>query len=242
MSLFRLFWIPPGMDAAHGAYVRYPARELLAILALESVKNRTLIIGEDLGTVTSAIRRRLGRTGIFSYKVFYFEHTREGRFRSPEDYPRQAVAAVTTHDLPTLAGWWQARDAALKESLHLYPQPGQAQADRAARQQDRRRLVERLVQRDLLPSGFTAEPPPAPVCPTEIRLGVLEYLAQSRAALLEVRLEELFCVPEQQNLPGTTHEHPNWRRKMPLTLSEMRQAPDPPRLAARLNRYRSIPG
>ncbi|MBM4276020.1 MAG: 4-alpha-glucanotransferase [Deltaproteobacteria bacterium] len=238
MSLFRLFWIPTGLDAAHGAYVRYPSRELLAVLALESVRNRTLIIGEDLGTVAPYIRRDLGKAGIFSYKVFYFERAWENCFQPPEDYPEQAVAAVTTHDLPTLAGWWQARDVALKESLHLYPQPGQAQADLSARQEDRRRLVEALAQRGLLAAGFTPEPQPAPACPTEIRNGVLEYLAQSRAALLEVRLEELFCVPEQQNLPGTVAQHPNWRRKMPLTLSQMRQQPDPARLAARLNRHR----
>lgn len=238
MSLFRLFWIPPGMEPAHGAYVRYPARELLAILALESVRNRTLIIGEDLGTVAPYIRRDLGKAGIFSYKVFYFERTWENRFRRPEEYPRQAVAAVTTHDLPTLAGYWQARDVALKESLNLYPYPEQAQADLSAREEDRRRLVEALAQRGLLPAGFTLEPRLAPACPTEIRDGVLEHLAQSQATLLEVRLEELFCISEQQNLPGTVAQHPNWRRKMPLTLREMRQAPDPARLAARLNRYR----
>jgi len=238
MSLFRLFWIPPGLDAAHGAYVRYPARELLAVLALESVRRRTLIIGEDLGTVAPHNRRDLGRAGVFSYKVFYFERTGENRFRPPEEYPYPAVAAVTTHDLPPLAGWWQGRDVAWKESLHLYPQPEQALADRAAREEDRRRLVEALGERGLLPANFTPEPQPAPACPMEVRDGVLEYLAQSRAALLEVRLEELFCLPEQQNLPGTVAEHPNWRRKMPLSLGEMRRNPAPARLAARLNRYR----
>jgi 4-alpha-glucanotransferase len=238
MSLFRLFWIPPGLDAAHGAYVRYPARELLAVLALESLRRRTLIIGEDLGTVAPYIRRDLGRAGVFSYKVFYFERTWENRFRPPEDYPDKSVAAVTTHDLPTLTGWWLARDVALKESLHLYPQLGQAQADRAAREEDRRRLAAALASQGLLPTGFIPEPQPAPACPVEVRDGVLEYLAQSKAALLEVRLEELFCLPDQQNLPGTIAEHPNWRRKMPLTLDEMRRHFTPARLAARLNRYR----
>ena len=145
---------------------------------------------------------------------------------------------MCSSDLPTLTGWCLARDVALKESLHLYPQLGQAQADRAAREEDRRRLAAALASQGLLPTGFIPEPQPAPACPVEVRDGVLEYLAQSKAALLEVRLEELFCLPDQQNLPGTIAEHPNWRRKMPLTLDEMRRHFTPARLAARLNRYR----
>ncbi len=114
MGLFRLLWIPEGWRPARGAYVHYPARELLAILALESVRRRTLIIGEDLGTVPPRIRRELGRLGVFSYRVFYFERDAEGHFLAPEAYPARAMAAVTTHDLPTLTGFWQGRDLAFK--------------------------------------------------------------------------------------------------------------------------------
>ncbi|MCX5892913.1 MAG: 4-alpha-glucanotransferase, partial [Deltaproteobacteria bacterium] len=100
MGLFRLLWIPAGAEAAAGTYVHYPARELLAVLALESVRRRLLIIGEDLGTVSPRVRRDLGRVGVFSYRVFYFERDPAGHFLAPEHYPARAVAAVTTHDLP----------------------------------------------------------------------------------------------------------------------------------------------
>jgi len=236
MGLFRLFWIPDGQGPWEGAYVYYPARELLAILALESVRQKTLIIGEDLGTVSPRIRRELARTGIFSYRVFYFERGPQHSLRPPQDYPRQAVAAVTTHDLPTLAGYWQGKDIELKRRFHLYPEPQLAEADARNREDDRRRLVEGLSRQGLLPG----DSPPAPLqgpCPEAVRFGVLEYLAQSEAALLEIRLEEVFGLKNQQNLPGTTREHPNWRWKLP-GLEEMRQAPEAPRLAARLNKYR----
>jgi len=192
MGLFRLFWITRGAEASQGAYVRYPARELLAILALESARRRALIIGEDLGTVPPRIRRDLGKLGVFSYRVFYFERDGHHHFLPPQDYPPCAMAAVTTHDLPTLAGFWQGNDLA----------PGAA-------------------------------------CPPALREGVLTFLGQSRSALMEVRLEEVFGVAEQQNLPGTRQEHPNWRIKLPLTLEQMAQDPEPARIAARLNEARN---
>lgn len=269
MGLFRLFWIPQGRGAAEGAYVHYPSRELLAILTLESQRRRTLIIGEDLGTVAPRIRRELARRGILSYRVFYFERTGDQHFKAPEDYPRHAMAAVTTHDLPTLAGYWQGEDIRLKSTLGLYPQDHLAAADTATRAQDRERLLEALgleekevgggsqgpVAQAFQPMGTSAPapepPPPTPygdyeekapgeACPEEVRFGVLEYLARSKAALLEVRLEEIFGVPHQQNLPGTTTQYPNWRRKLPLTLKEMCRNPAAARLAARLRKYRVV--
>ena len=238
MGLFRLLWIPQGAEAARGAYVTYPARELLAILALESVRRRALIIGEDLGTVPPRIRRELGKSGVFSYRVFYFERDGNRHFLAPEAYPARAMATVTTHDLPTLTGFWQGHDLALKRTLNLYPEARLAEADAAAREQDRRLLLEDLGHRGVLPDGAACEPEAGDSCPLELREAILDYLAQSEAALMEVRLEEIFGVPEQQNLPGTRQEHPNWRVKLPLTLEQMEQSPEPARLAARLNKAR----
>jgi 4-alpha-glucanotransferase len=238
MGLFRLLWIPRGAAAARGAYVIYPARELLAILALESVRRRALIIGEDLGTVPPRIRRDLAKSGVFSYRVFYFERDGEHRFLPPEAYPPLAMAAVTTHDLPTLTGFWQGHDLALKRTRHLYPDARLAEADAAARDEDRRLMLSALQHRGLLPNGAGFGPEAGDSCPIELREAVLTYLAQSDAALLEVRLEEIFGVAEQQNLPGTKREHPNWRVKLPLTLDQMTGSPEPPRLAARLSQAR----
>ncbi len=237
MGLFRLLWIPAGAEPAAGAYVHYPARELLAVLALESVRRRLLIIGEDLGTVSPRVRRELGRSGVFSYRVFYFEREAEGRFLAPEHYPVQAMAAVTTHDLPTLTGFWEGRDLAFRRDAQLYAHPLQAEVDEAQREQDRLRLVEALQNRGLLASPGPPVAPGSP-CPPEVRAGVLEYLAQSPAALLEVRLEEVFGLAEQQNFPGTQSEHPNWRCRIPPTLEEMARNPEPVKLAERLNKYR----
>jgi 4-alpha-glucanotransferase len=239
MGLFRLLWIPQGAAASRGAYVRYPSRELLAILALESVRRRALIIGEDLGTVPPRIRRELGKSGVFSYRVFYFERDGKGHFLAPEAYPARAMATVTTHDLPTLTGFWQGHDLTLKRTLQLYPDAGLAEADADARQQDRRMLLEDLKHRGLLGEGAACPSEAGDSCPLELREATLGYLAQSEAALLEVRLEEVFGVPEQQNLPGTRQEHPNWRVKFPLTLEQMEKSPEPARLAARMNKARS---
>ncbi len=239
MGLFRLLCIPSGMSAAQGAYLHYRVRELLAVLALESVRRRTLIIGEDLGTVPPYVRRELGRFGVFSYRVFYFERDRDGLFLAPENYQPLALAAVTTHDLPTLAGFWRGRDLAFRREAQLYAEPHQAEADMAARQQDRVKLQEALQNRGLLPEKFGLPADPAASCPPVVRQGVLEYLAQSRAALMEVRLEEVFGFPEQQNFPGTNNEHPNWRRRLPLSLEEMIQDLEAVNLAERLNKYRS---
>jgi 4-alpha-glucanotransferase len=235
MALFRLYWIPDGMDPQHGTYINYPSREFLALLALESQRRRTLVIGEDLGTVAPSIRRDLERGGIFSYKVFYFERTADKKYLPPEAYPRQALACITTHDLPTLAGYWEGRDLAIKSQLNIYPSPHDAEEDAASRVQDRLFLVEALVQRHLLPRGYT---PPADFCPEDIRRAVLAYVGESNAALMEVRLEELLGLTAQQNLPGTMDQHPNWQIKIFQAIEEMQNNPELVRLAETLRQAR----
>jgi len=237
MSLFRLFWIPEGLGPGEGAYVRYPARDLLGLLTLESQRRRTLVIGEDLGTVAPSIRRHLARARIFSYRVFYFERKGKGddNFAAPEDYPRQALACATTHDLPTLAGYWEGRDLNLRNQLHLYPSPQLAEQDAASRARDRLLLVKALVQQGLLPPNYE---PPADFCPEELRRAVLAYVGQSRAALVEVRLEDILGLTAQQNLPGTLKQHPNWRQKIFQNLEDLRQEPEVTRVAATLRQAR----
>ena len=224
MALFRLFWIPEGLNPEKGSYVRYPASDLLALLTLESQRRRTLIIGEDLGTVAPSIRRRLSRARIFSYRVFYFERKskKDKNFAAPEDYPRQAIACATTHDLPTLSGYWEGRDLDLRNQLNLYPSPQLAEQDEVSRAQDRLLLVKALVQQGLLPANYE---PSIQFCPEELRRAVLAYLGRSRAALVEFRLEDILGLTAQQNLPGTIEEYPNWRQKIFQTLEDLRQDP-----------------
>lgn len=238
MGLFRLLWIPRGADASQGAYIRYPARELLAILAVESVRRRALIIGEDLGTVPPRVRRDLNKLGVFSYRVFYFERGEDQHFLAPEAYPAKAIAAVTTHDLPTLSGFWQGYDLDLKRRLDLYPAGHLADADVTTRDDDRRLLLAALQGRGLWPKDTPAPSGSGDSDTFDLRAAVLEYLAQSQSALMEVRLEDIFGVVAQQNLPGTQQEHPNWRLKLPLSLEQMTQDPEPALIAARLNKAR----
>jgi len=233
MGLFRLFWIPQGHGI--GAYVRYPARDFLGLLTLESHRRQTLIIGEDLGTVAPLTRRKLAQARIFSYRVFFFEREQGNHFKAPGNYPRQAIATATTHDLPTLAGYWEGRDLDLRESLDLYPSPQMAAVDAASRVADRQLLMEALKQQGLVPPHCSSS---LKQCPVEARQGVLKYLGESQAALLEVRLEDILGLTAQQNLPGTTYQHPNWRQKIPPALEEMRQNPEVQSLAAKLRQAR----
>ena len=225
MGLFRLLWIPRGAEAARGAYVIYPARELLAILALESVRRRTLIIGEDLGTVPPRIRRELGKAGVFSYRVFYFERDGDGHFLPPEEYPPRAMATVTTHDLPTLTGFWQGRDLDLKRTLHLYPEARLAEADAAAREQDRRRPGGDPGAPGPAADGRLAIPRPAMPVPRSCGRRSWNTWPRARPPSWRSAWRRSSGSPEQQNLPGTRKEHPNWRLKLPLTLEEMEQEP-----------------
>ena len=115
MGLFRLFWIPAGMEARQGAYVRSEAQDLLAIVALESRRARAVIVGEDLGTVEDDVRGQLLARRMLSYRLLWFEK------RSPAKYPKQALAAVTTHDLPTIAGLWTGSDLQAQKDIGLSP-------------------------------------------------------------------------------------------------------------------------
>src|SRR5690606_15954827 len=141
MGLMRLFWVPPDGKAAEGTYVGYPFDDLLGLLALESERNRCLVIGEDLGTVPDEVRAALAERGVLSYRLLYFERSQGGEFKRPAEYPQQAIVAVTTHDLPTLAGWWEGRDLALRTQLALFPNEAMREAQIVARAQDRARLL-----------------------------------------------------------------------------------------------------
>ena len=234
MALARLFWVPPGGEPADGAYVHYPFDELVGIVALESHRNRCMVIGEDLGTVPDEVRATLAQAGILSYRVFIFERQPSGEFKSPAEYPADALVTAVTHDLPTLAGYWEGCDLALRQELGLFPTEELRQEQALARTRDRARLLSALEREGLLPEGATGDPASAPQMTSEFLCRVQEFLARSPSRVLVVQLEDVLGVREQVNVPGTTREHPNWRRKLPLALERW---PDDPRfteLARRL--------
>jgi len=221
MRFFRLFWIPDGMPASAGAYVRESAEDLLRILALESVRNQFLIVGEDLGTVEPEFRQTLERFGILSYRLLYFERRSDGRFRLPEEYPRQALVSSTTHDLPTLAGFWTGRDISARLEAGLVSEH-EARVQRQARAADKQRILDALFEAGLLPEWFPRRAEEVPELTGELHNAVIGFLAKTPSMLLLVNQEDLTKETEQQNLPGSTWQYPNWRRKMQFTVEELR--------------------
>jgi (1->4)-alpha-D-glucan 1-alpha-D-glucosylmutase len=221
MGLARLFWVPEGGTPADGAYVRYPFADLLGLLALESHRHRCLVVGEDLGTVPDEVRAALGGAGALSYRLLYFERQPSGEFKSPAEYPRQALVAATTHDLPTLAGWWTGRDLAVRAALGLFPSAQVHDAQRAAREQDRARLLRALEREGLLPPGVTANPESVAAVTPELARAVAEFLARSDGQVMVVQLEDVLGVVEQANVPGSIEGHPNWQRRLPLALERL---------------------
>jgi (1->4)-alpha-D-glucan 1-alpha-D-glucosylmutase len=225
MGLMRLFWIPNGMSAADGAYVHYPFPDLLGLLALESQRNRCLVIGEDLGTVPDAVRAALAPLGVLSYHLLYFEKTSAGEFKPPADYPRQTLVAVSTHDLPTLAGFWEGRDLQQRIKLDLFPSDALREQQILGRSEDRARLLFALEREKLLPEGVTADPASVPAMSDRLARAIHRYVARSPAQVMTVQLEDVLGQLEQANLPGTTDERPNWRCKLTLGLEELANDP-----------------
>ena len=241
MGLMRLFWIPPGLSARDGTYVLYPLQILLAVVALESERNRCMVIGEDLGTVADEMREAMHRQRLLSYRLLYFEREQGGAFKPPESYPRDSLVAVSTHDLPTLAGWWRGHDLDVRQSLNLFPTPHMHDQQRHDRAHDRLRLLNILQQRGLLlDEGHVDASGTQPITPA-VAEAVHAYVALTPSQLMMVQLEDALGVPDQANLPGTVDEHPNWRRKLPLGLEAMAHNPRLTALCARLATIRPAP-
>jgi (1->4)-alpha-D-glucan 1-alpha-D-glucosylmutase len=238
MSLLRLWCVPGGARADAGAYVGYPFEDLLGIVALESERNQCLVIGEDLGTVPDAIRDTLPAAAVHSYRVLWFEKHADGRFRAPHEYPRRALAVVTTHDLPTLASWWEGTDIALREGLGLYPSPDVGPRCRDERARDRQALLAALSAEGLLPDG--AAPDRAGETPMTDALAeaVHAYLARGASALMAVQMEDLLAMRDAVNVPGTSTEHPNWRRRLTLEVEPAFANETVRRLCARIGAER----
>ena len=220
MALLRLWWIPYGQTAAQGAYVKYPVDDLLAILALESQRHHCMVIGEDLGTVPVEIVAKLRDSGVYSYKVLYFEHDSENTFRAPQSYPAQAMATITTHDLPTLRGYWQSDDLTLGNKLGLYPDQQILKQLYLDRERAKQGLLEGLHHYGCLPKRVGHKASLLSMSPV-LNRGLQRYVADSASALLGLQPEDWLDMATPVNIPGTSEEYPNWRRKLTTTLEEM---------------------
>ena len=211
MALFRQWWVPLGLGATHGAYVHYPLDDLMGVLALESVRNECVVIGEDLGTVPDEMREAMQRWRLNHYKVLIFEKTRDGRYRRPDGYVRNALATVTTHDLPTLRGWWEGSDIKLRTDLDLYPDDDARSYAIEERGADRRAMMHALVEAGL---WYWQPHEPVPEYSHALSRAIHLYLAKSASFLAVLQLEDLAGMTDPVNVPGTSTEHANWQRKM----------------------------
>jgi 4-alpha-glucanotransferase len=218
MGLFRQFWIPRGRPAADGAYVRFPAEELLGILALESERRGAVIIGEDLGTVPPGLPARLARRGVLSTRVLYFQRGRTG-FRPAARYSPRALVTATTHDHPPLAAFWTGRDLELRHAAGALSAVELAEAQRT-REGERRSLLRRL-QRE----GHWA--PGRPLNDTFAVVGAVHrFLARTPAPLLGVMLDDLTGETDPVNLPGVGQDrYANWSRRSRISLDTLRESP-----------------
>ena len=215
MALLRLYWIPNGNEPRDGAYVHYPTDDLIGILALESHRHRCLLVGEDLGTVPEGFRERMAEANILSYRVLFFEKD-EKAFLPPEEYPYLALSVAGNHDLPTILGWWQSSDIALKERLGLFPDG--AEDARKERERDRQSLLRALQEQGLIPRGER-------VSTDELIQAVHGFLGRTNSLLTVLQLDDVTSEEEQINLPATLDENPNWRRRLSRTLEELASEP-----------------
>ncbi len=207
LGLRRLWVIPRGASPADGVYLHYPERELLGLTVLESQLNRAVVIGEDLGTVAEGFRNALAAEGVLGMQVLWFERDHAGSFISPGRWRRDAAGMTTTHDLPTVAGWWSGHDIDLQQRLgRLRASEDQERNERVA---DRERLWAAL--RD---ARCITGPAPPPEEPEPVITAALEFVGKSRSSLAIASVEDIAGERDQPNLPGTLDEHPNWRRRI----------------------------
>ncbi|MEA4836453.1 MAG: 4-alpha-glucanotransferase [Anaeromusa sp.] len=225
MSLQRLYWIPDGIGADQGAYVRYPADDLFALVALASQRHQCLVIGEDLGTVPDGFRERMAARGLFGYRLMVFEREGDGRFKTPAALSQDALVGIGTHDLPSLGGWWRGLDIALREKLALYPRPEMAEEERIARTQAREALIAALAAEGVIDPAFAPEPNLSPDALSQLALALYRYLDRAPSRLLMVQFEDVLGMVSQMNLPGTSDEYPNWRTRLPMDVDALMTDP-----------------
>lgn len=220
MGLLRLWWVPEGAKTAdEGAYLYYPVEDVLNILALESQRQKTVIVGEDLGTVPAGIRELLAKYGIYSYKVFLFEQAADGGFISPAHYQEQALATITTHDLPTLTGFWHCDDLRLGKEVGIYQDDVQLQQLYQQRHINKQRILDTLHGHKMLPEDFPRSAENLQMT-RELNYAIQRHMAAGASQLLCLQLEDWLEMDKPVNIPGTSNEYPNWRRKLSNELEQ----------------------
>ena len=225
MGMTRLWLIPEGAEPAEGAFLTYPVTDLLRLLALESHRNQAIVVAEDLGTVPEGFRETLDAAGLHGMRVLWFERTQRN-FAPPERWDHSAIAMTSTHDLPTVAGWWRGTDIAARAHCGRLG-AGVHEADVAAERKSDRSILWRAFT----DAGVAEGPEPPPDEPQAAVDAALRFVAVTDSPLFLPQIEDVLGLEEQPNLPGTVDEHPNWRRRLKPPADALL---DEPRAAARV--------
>jgi 4-alpha-glucanotransferase len=228
MGLARLWLIPHGYKSSEGAYLKLPVDDLMRLITLESQRHRAIVLGEDLGTLPDGFQNRLDEAGISGLRVMWFERT--GRqFNPPSQWTKSAVAMTSTHDLPTVAGWWQGTDIAWRDKLHMAGDSVETRAE------DRGELWDAFQK-----SGAATDQMPSENNGAAAADAACAHLGYAGCTLALLPIEDALAVPDQPNLPGTTDEHPNWRRRLPVAAEDILSQPDVSARLAALDKARKL--
>jgi 4-alpha-glucanotransferase len=236
LGLARLWLVPDGAQPKAGAYVHFPLDDMLRLIALESWRQRALVIGEDLGTVPPGFRERLSQAGIYGMRVLPFEQE-WGLFTDPSRWTPDAVAMTSTHDLAPVAGWWKGHDLDLRAQLGLFADTHPEPQERQERARQREALWAALRHSGAVHGERPGEDQTEPVVNAAMR-----HVGAAACRLALVPLEDALGLVEQPNLPGTTDQHPNWRRRMPAAVEQLLEPPAVADRLAALSIQRSIQG
>jgi 4-alpha-glucanotransferase len=237
LGLSRMWLTADGFSANEGAYLRFPFDDLLRLIALESWRHRGIVIGEDLGTVPQGFEDRLSSAGILGIRVLWFQR-RDSRFLPPSAWSKEAMATTTTHDLPTVTGWWKAIDIQWRAQLGMLGPNATESGELDIRNGERSALWQAMSEAGVLDQRDSLEQPPLDQPPVE---HALAFVGMAPAPLAMIPIEDLLGLDEAPNLPGTTDQHPNWRRRLPGNVDTILEAPEVEARVALLNQARQPP-
>jgi 4-alpha-glucanotransferase len=235
MQLRRLFWIPKTRPAKEGVYVSENESDLMNIIALQSCRECSIIVGEDLGTVPPDFREKMMEKGILSYRLFYFEEDSSGRMRSHHEYPRQALVSINTHDLPTFVGFWSERDIQTRVEIGQLSQEDEI-AFRKDREGKKAKIIEKLVREGFLSPDLAHEAWESATPTVALHEAALSFLMRSPSYMVLINQEDALEDSRQQNLPGAVTERLNWVTKMRFSLEQLRSDPEALRLSERFRK------
>ncbi len=221
MGLARLWVLPDGASAADGVYLHFPVDDMLRLIRLESRRHQAIVLGEDLGTLPDGFQQRISAAGMMGMRVLWFERAQDEGFTAPTGWDHGAVAMTSTHDLPTVAGWWSGRDTAWRHRTGQIDQQG------VEREQEERRRDRGMLWSAMRASGAALGDTPSPDQPQAAVDAAIRHVGLGACDLAIIPVEDLLGLEEQPNLPGTLDEHPNWRRRMPGPAATLLDDPVP---------------